>query len=74
MTDEQANLADFLNSLTPGRDFRAQADALQLDSLALLQVVVYLEQNHGIRLADHDVEPEDLRSVAGILALIEHRL
>ena len=71
MTDRRTHLTGFLNSLSPGWAQRPEEEELQLDSLALLQVVLYLEQNYGIRLADRDVEPEDLRSVAGILALIE---
>lgn len=71
MTDRRAHLTAFLNALAPGWAQRPEAEEVQLDSLALLQVVLYVEQNYGIRLADQDVEPEDLRSVAGILALIE---
>lgn len=71
MTDDRARLSAFLNALAPGWVDRPEGETAPLDSLALLQVVVYLEQNYGIRLADQDVEPEDLRSVAGILALIE---
>lgn len=43
----------------------------ELDSLALLRVVTYLEDNYSIRLAEHRIEPDDLRSVDGLLHLIE---
>ncbi|HUI56485.1 MAG TPA: phosphopantetheine-binding protein [Bryobacteraceae bacterium] len=71
MTDHRARLSEFLASIAAARGAPLESDALDLDSLALLQVVTYLEQNYGIRLADHDVEPDDLRSVDGILSLIE---
>jgi hypothetical protein len=72
MTDRQEHLTAFLASITAGRNVPVRAGGeLQLDSLALLQVVTYLEHEYGIRLSDWDIEPDDLRSVAGILALIE---
>jgi acyl carrier protein len=43
----------------------------EIDSLALLQVVTYLETRYGIRLADHRIEPDDLRTVDGLLSVIE---
>jgi acyl carrier protein len=43
----------------------------ELDSLALLQVVTWLEERYGIRLADHRIEPDDLRTVDGLLSVIE---
>jgi acyl carrier protein len=43
----------------------------EIDSLALLQVVTYLEGRYGIRLADHRIEPDDLRTVDGLLSVIE---
>jgi acyl carrier protein len=47
------------------------SDQIDLDSLQLLQVVAYLEQNFGVRLEDYNVDPEDLRSAKGLIALIE---
>ena len=72
MTDPQRQLADFLNSITAGRTLPlGRHGEPELDSLALLQVVTWLEQQYGIRLSELDVEPDDLRSISGILALIE---
>jgi acyl carrier protein len=68
----EASLMEFLRSIAPpGCDLDLQAGQLELESLAILQVAVYLETHYGIRLAEHNVEPDDLRSVAGILALIQ---
>ena len=41
-----------------------------IDSLALLQIVAYLEEAYGIDFATRGVDPEDLRSVGSILDLI----
>lgn len=71
VAQHRERLFEFLSSIAPGRDFERDGDALELDSLALLQVVTYLEQQYGIHLAEHHVEPDDLRSVDGLLSLIE---
>jgi hypothetical protein len=70
-TNPRERLLAFLASLPSARGSQPDARVLELDSLALLQVVTYLEQDYGIRLAEHDIEPDDLRSVDGILSLIE---
>jgi len=41
-----------------------------IDSLALLQIVTYLEQTYRIDFADRGIDPGDLRSVQSILELI----
>jgi hypothetical protein len=71
MTEHRQRLDEFLKSIAAGRAWHPHSGAMDLDSLALLQVVTYLERTYGIRLADHDVEPDDLRSTDGILSLIE---
>jgi hypothetical protein len=68
--DPRAHLLDFLASLQPKRP--AGPDALtELDSLDLLKVVMYLEETYGINLADHQVEPDDLRSLEGLLSIVQ---
>ena len=42
-----------------------------IDSLALLQIVVYLEETYGIDFAVRGVEPEELQSMGSILDLID---
>lgn len=71
LPEHRERLVEFLSSIARGRDFERDGDALELDSLALLQVVTYLEQNYGIRLAEHRIEPDDLRSMDGLLSVIE---
>jgi len=41
-----------------------------IDSLALLQIVTYLEQTYHIDFNERGIDPEDLRSVNSILELI----
>ncbi len=65
--DPRAHLLDFLGSLqlVPGPDPLAQ-----LDSLGLLKLVMYLEETYGTNLAALGVEPDDLRSVEGVLSIV----
>ena len=42
-----------------------------IDSLAVLQIVVHLEETYGIDFATRGIEPEELRTVSSILDLIE---
>lgn len=42
-----------------------------IDSLAVIQIICYLEQNHGINLQTAGVDPNDLGTVSGILGVIE---
>jgi len=41
-----------------------------IDSLAVIQIVMYLEQAYGIDFAAAGVDPEQLSSMAGILDLV----
>ncbi len=42
-----------------------------IDSLALLEMVSYLEQSYSIDFSERGIDPGDLRSVRSILDLIE---
>jgi acyl carrier protein len=42
-----------------------------IDSLAILQIVSYLESTYGIDFSIRGVSPEDLGSIGGILDVIE---
>jgi acyl carrier protein len=45
----------------------------RLDSIDILQIVVFLEGNYGIDFADQPFDQEDFDSIARIVALIELR-
>jgi acyl carrier protein len=53
-----------------GENDRLVASGL-IDSLAILQIVSYLESSHGIDFSMRGVDPEQLGSIANILDLIE---
>ena len=42
-----------------------------IDSLAILQIVTYLETTYGIDFSIRGVSPEELGSIGGIMDLIE---
>lgn len=42
-----------------------------IDSLAILQIISYLESTYGINFSTRGVDPEQLGSISGILDLIE---
>ena len=69
---------DFLRTIQkPDRplDTVAETDSLVesglIDSLALLEIVAFLEEQYRIDFAVMGLEPEQLTSVSGILDLIE---
>jgi acyl carrier protein len=42
-----------------------------IDSLAILQIVLYLEQTYGIDFSGSGVDPEHFATIGGILDLID---
>ena len=69
---------EFLRTIQkPDRPFDtvAETDSLVesglIDSLALLEIVAFLEEQYRIDFAAVGLEPEQLTSVSGILDLIE---
>ena len=53
-----------------GLDERLVASGL-VDSLAIMQIVVYLEENYGIDFAASGLDPERLATMGSIIDLIE---
>ena len=45
-------------------------DSGLIDSLALLQIITYLEQNYGIDFSEKGIDPGELRSVNAIVEFI----
>src|ERR1700758_2031417 len=53
-----------------------EADLLQagiLDSLALIQLLVHLEERFGVKIPLDELEIEDLRSISSIARLVENQ-
>jgi acyl carrier protein len=80
MTDKETSrqeLVDFLRTIQRPDYSHAVIDEESglvesglIDSLALLQIVTYLEQAYGVDFSERGIDPEDLRSVNSILDLI----
>jgi acyl carrier protein len=71
-------LIDFLRTIQrPGGSIDAIDDEQNLfdsgviDSLAMLQIILLLEQSYGIDLSESGVDPTQLNSVSSILDMIE---
>lgn len=81
MTDRgplREELVGFLNSVArPGcrvddiADDRNLIDADIIDSFALIQIISWLEQNHGLNLQKFGIDPADLGRIDGILDAID---
>ena len=54
-------------------DDQSLVEAGLIDSLAVMQIVSWLEDSHGVDFADDGLDVEELRSVRGILDVIERR-
>lgn len=74
----RSGLVEFLRTVAiPGCSLDDIEDSINLidagiiDSFALIQVIFYLEQNHGCDLAALGIDPADLGSIKGILAAIQ---
>jgi acyl carrier protein len=52
-------------------DDQSLVEAGLVDSLAALQIVIYLEQTYKMDFRDHAIDPADLRSMGTILDIIE---
>lgn len=44
-----------------------------LDSLAIINLVAYLEQQYQIEFGDHDIVPEHFSSVNALAQLVQHK-
>lgn len=44
-----------------------------IDSVGVMELVAFLEQDHGLTLADEDLVPENLDSVDNLVAFIGRR-
>jgi acyl carrier protein len=74
----RSGLVEFLRTVaTPGCNLDDVDDSINLidagmiDSFALIQVIFYLEQNHGCDLHALGIDPADLCSIKGILSAIQ---
>ena len=68
-----------LNEFLPGEDAAALTDAVPListgilDSIAVLKLVAFLEEQFGITLAAHETDVDNLNTLADITRLVESK-
>jgi acyl carrier protein len=53
------------------RDDVSLVEAGLIDSLAVLEIVSYLESTYGLDFAEAGIDPGDLTTIVGILDLVE---
>jgi len=75
---KKQDLIDFLRTIQrpdyPDNGIDEESSLVEsglIDSLALLEIVTYLEQSYRIDFSVRGIDPGDLRSVRSILDLIE---
>jgi len=75
--DTRAALIRFLGTIArPGQsaervtDEQNLVDAGVIDSLAMVQIILYLEKEHGVDLLKAGLDPAELATVGGILRAI----
>jgi acyl carrier protein len=44
-----------------------------IDSTGMLELIAFVESEFGIRVADHEVTPENLGSIGRVAALVERK-
>ena len=76
----RAQVIHFLNTVTrPGcrvdgvSDTENLVDLGVMDSLALIQIITWLEEEHDVRLYQLGIDPVELMSIGGILQAIQPR-
>jgi|SRR6185312_284847 len=63
--------------LSQKREFTDDASLLEsgiVDSIGILEIVSYLEQEFAIQVSDDDLLPENFGSIAGIAAFAERKM
>lgn len=76
-SEERARVLAFLDTIRrpeQGLDEIGESDSLVdaglIDSLALLEIVSFLERDYGIDFAERGIDPGELATIGGILALV----
>lgn len=44
-----------------------------IDSTGILEIVVFLEEEFGVKVADHEMLPENLDSIGNIVRFVERK-
>lgn len=80
-TQTREDLLQFLSTIArPGQQLESIGDDENLieagiiDSLSLVHIILYLETNHKVDLRMNGVDPSEIGSIAGMLAVIERHI
>ncbi|MGH7618611.1 MAG: acyl carrier protein [Gemmatimonadaceae bacterium] len=80
MDDIRSDVREYiLDKFLPGEDPEALTDSTPLvttailDSLATVQLVSFLEERYGIRIAAHEASVDNLNTIDLIVALVESK-
>jgi acyl carrier protein len=78
--DVKAKVKEYvLNEFLPGEDASALTDTVPListgilDSIAVLKLVAFLEEQFGITIAAHEADVDHLNTIAEITRLVESK-
>jgi acyl carrier protein len=44
-----------------------------IDSTGILEIIMFLEEQFGVKVADHEMLPENLDSIANIVRFVERK-
>ncbi|MFO7652715.1 MAG: acyl carrier protein [Candidatus Krumholzibacteriia bacterium] len=55
-------------------DHQSLLDSGIIDSLGVMELAAFLEQEHGLQIADEEYVPENLDSVDNLVAFIKRKL
>ena len=67
---EDIALGREMESIDPDEDLLARG---VIDSLAVTQLVAFLEERYSIRVTDEELVPDNFRSLARMEAFVEHK-
>ena len=78
MSDIEARVRAFIHDQFPGSEELAANESLLesgvVDSIGVLSLVTWLEQEFGFVIDDDEVVPENLESVANLVGFVDRKL
>lgn len=78
MSDIEARVRAFIHDQFPGAEQLEPTDSLLesgvVDSIGVLSLVTWLEQEFGFVIDDDEVVPENLESIANLIGFVDRKL
>jgi acyl carrier protein len=75
--DTRAKVRGFVESRFPIKDLPDTASLVQsriIDSIGMLDVIAFLESDFGVDVEDDEIVPENIDSIANLVAYVERKL